>query len=283
MDEKELKEIFRLLEEQGWEPQLCDTPIPYYDSPVMCGKPNAVGDVVKDMQMMPKSFLEMQPVFLVKVQGDSMRDANILDGDSVKVETNVRIHDGDIVLVMIDGEMTVKTYCEDDDGTPWLVPQNPEYKAFQLEPSSSLYLIGKVTKVLRDTPHVKYSACKKYISTARAEQAGTKEISQQQVEQSIREVAPMIKVARQWYAVFRAMVDAGVISKKAYDTFCSTVRREVPEHEHLPVSDEIQRLAIQSFAKPVNKWTADDAPVKGKRFDEYLKIARQMSELLGIL
>ena len=36
MDSEELKEIFKLLEEQGWNPMLCDTPVPFYDNPVSC-------------------------------------------------------------------------------------------------------------------------------------------------------------------------------------------------------------------------------------------------------
>ena len=47
LKEMELTEIFQRLEEQGWEPQVCDTPVPYYDTPVPCGKPTEVGDLVR--------------------------------------------------------------------------------------------------------------------------------------------------------------------------------------------------------------------------------------------
>jgi len=42
----ELKELFRELEEQGWKPMLCDTPVPVFDNKVMCGVPNGIGDIV---------------------------------------------------------------------------------------------------------------------------------------------------------------------------------------------------------------------------------------------
>ena len=45
MTEQELKEVFELLEAQGWKPMLCDTPVPLYDNEVACGVPNGVGDV----------------------------------------------------------------------------------------------------------------------------------------------------------------------------------------------------------------------------------------------
>ena len=54
MTEQELKEIFKLLEEQGWKPMLCDTPVPFYDSEVPCGPPNGVSDVVSEIAMMPR-------------------------------------------------------------------------------------------------------------------------------------------------------------------------------------------------------------------------------------
>ena len=39
MDEKEFKEILKILEDAGWQPQLCDTPIPVYES-VHAGNPS---------------------------------------------------------------------------------------------------------------------------------------------------------------------------------------------------------------------------------------------------
>lgn len=175
MTKQELKEVFKQLEEQGWEPQLCDTPVPSFESSVMCGNPNDVGDLVQEEMMMPRSFLTIQQEFFIKARGDSMTGVDIMENDKVWIETEVPIHDGDIVLVMIDGEFTLKTYCEDDDGTPWLVPQNPKYKAFPLEKGCSVWMVGKATKILRDTPHTKYSTCKKLINEAKAEMQETRD------------------------------------------------------------------------------------------------------------
>ena len=54
----------------------------------------------------------------------------------------------------------------------------------------------------------------------------------------------------------------------------------VPEHKPLPTIVEMQRLAVQSFSKPVAMWRADNAPVKGKRFKDYLHIAQRTKALL---
>jgi hypothetical protein len=90
----------------------------------------------------------------------------------------------------------------------------------------------------------------------------------------------MVKIARQWYAVYRAMADKNVVKEEDYETFCEMVKTEVPRNEHLPSCDELQRLAMLSFTKPVRNWNSENAPVKGKRFNDYLMIANRTTELL---
>ena len=53
-NQEELEDILALLEEAGWQPQLCDTPLPAYES-VHAGNPVSPGQVPSDMIMMPKS------------------------------------------------------------------------------------------------------------------------------------------------------------------------------------------------------------------------------------
>ncbi len=48
MTEQELQELLGRLEEAGWDSQVCDTPIPFYDNQVMCGGPTDVGDIVPE-------------------------------------------------------------------------------------------------------------------------------------------------------------------------------------------------------------------------------------------
>ena len=280
MNDKEFNELFKLLEEQGWKPMLCDTPVPFYDGRVPCGLPNGVGDVVCEMAMMPREYLPMNRVFCATVTGDSMRDANIFAGDIVVVESGVSISDGDIVLVRIDGECTLKTYCEDENGMPWLVPQNPEYDAFPLEESQTIYVAGRVRDIIRQAPRIKYKSCLKFINKAKARQQEPEEISPLQVSKAIREIAPLIDTRRKWYAVYRTMVDLSIVKEDDFDTFIEMVKTEVPRHGSLPTRAELLRIAIQSFAKPIALWHVGNAPVKGKRFNEYLRIAQRTAEIL---
>ena len=280
MTTEELKEIFVMLAKKGLNPQLCDTPLPFFDSPVRCGDPTMVYDDSKDFFMFPKELLSIYPEFMCRAKGDSMCDAGIEEGDLLEVICGTPFLDGDIVIASIDGEVTVKVYCQDEDGQPWLLPQNKDYKPIRLKEDSDVRIIGKVKNFIHEAPRAGYRDCMKKIREAKMEQEGKKVITPEHVSWCIREIAPEVKVARQWYAVYRAMVDKDVLKVEDFETFCAMVVKEVPEHEHLPASDELQRLAIQSFRKPIAKWDPKDAPVKGKRFQAYLSLGLKMISLL---
>lgn len=281
MDEKELKEIFRELEEQGWEPQLCDTPVPYYENAVMCGDPTDVGDMICGMEMYPKDFFDNQNEFMTTVKGDSMIGANIFEGDRVKVRASKTFADGDILLLSIDGEYTLKGFFRDTEGRPWLIPKNPAYKAFSPLDHQSVKVRGVVVDVIHSNPRLDFRSCMKAVNEAKKAEVEIKPIAPEQVSKAIRQIAPMVKVGRQWYAVYRAMVDAGVMKMDDFDTFCTMIQTLVPTHERLPQSDELQRMAVDSFRKTVTSWKEDDAPVSGKRFKEYLEIAKQTKAFLN--
>jgi len=285
MDEKEIKEIFQLLEDAGWQPMLCDTPIPVFES-VHAGNPMEPSQIPPDMKLVPKALLSMCPEMMVRVKGDSMIDVGIEDGDMVKVELDATPHEGDIVLVAIGTECTVKSYYVDDDGIPWLVPQNSRkkerYKVIRLDDEQErAYLCGVVREVVKALPRVPCRSMRNLVNEARASyEEESREISMQQVSNAIRIIAPRVKVARRWYSVYRAMVDKSVIVEDDYEKCCQMIAAEVPHHEHLPSEVELQRMAVGSFRKPVSKWNEMNAPVKGKRYKIYKEIAESMLELL---
>ena len=276
----DLKEIFELLEQQGWNPRLCDTPVPYYDAAVPCGEPQEIYASLPEMEMMPQEFMAAHPMFMVNVKGKSMIDVGIEEGDTVLVVTGTRVEDGDIVLVRLEGEMTVKSFFRDEEGVPWLVPQNADYEPFPLSSREDARVIGVVHNVMKHTPRISYRTCHNIVAKAKAKLTKPKAIQPERASAAIREIAPMVKMARQWYAAYRPMVDADAVSEGDYDTFIALVKAEVPEHNCLPTRRELQRMAVASFAKPVVLWTESNAPVQGKRFDDYLHIAQRVKARL---
>ena len=83
----------------------------------------------------------------------------------------------------------------------------------------------------------------------------------------------MVVIKRQWYAVFRALVDKGALGADGYEEFVQILHNVIPEHPYHPTSDELKRMEVQSFRHNVTLWDEANAPVTGARFEAYLRIA----------
>jgi repressor LexA len=84
--------------------------------------------------------------FALRVQGDSMIDAHILDGDIVILEDRKDVQNGDIVAALIDGETTLKRYVM-EHGRPYLKAENPLYP--NLVPARELRIQGVMISLVR--------------------------------------------------------------------------------------------------------------------------------------
>ena len=84
--------------------------------------------------------------FALRVRGDSMIGAHILDGDIVILEQSKDVHNGDIVAALIDGETTLKRYVV-DHGRPYLKAENPRYP--NLIPARELKIQGVMVSLVR--------------------------------------------------------------------------------------------------------------------------------------
>jgi repressor LexA len=84
--------------------------------------------------------------FALRVRGDSMIGAHILDGDIVILEDRKDARDGDIVAALIDGETTLKRYVV-ERGRPFLKAENPSYP--DLIPARELLVQGVMVSLVR--------------------------------------------------------------------------------------------------------------------------------------
>ncbi len=84
--------------------------------------------------------------FALRVRGDSMINAGILDGDKVVVRQQPSADSGTIVVAMIEDEATVKRF-KIIDGHPWLLPENEAYDPID---AVRAVILGKVKMVLRE-------------------------------------------------------------------------------------------------------------------------------------
>lgn len=276
----EMKEIFEMLEKAGMKPQMCDKAIPYYDVCVQAGLPTDPGYMPAGEMVWVSDELARTGTVMLGVKGESMRDAGINPGDRIVVEYGTAIRDGDIVVATIGTEATVKTFMTDEQGNRWLVPHNPDFKAILLTEDMEPCTMGKVVQVIKVSPRMNYSEIMRIIREVRDETEVKKPVTPQRVEEVIRSMGDRVNQVRQWFAVFRAMVDAEVLTDDGYDAFVEKVTALLPGHPRLPVAPELRRMAVQSFRKPVSRWNGDDAPVSGYRFEAYLRIAKETERLL---
>ncbi len=87
--------------------------------------------------------------FALRVRGDSMIDAHIMDGDIVILEHRKEVQNGDIVAGLIDGETTLKRYVM-EHGRPYLKAENPAYP--DLLPARELRIQGVMISLIRKQP-----------------------------------------------------------------------------------------------------------------------------------
>lgn len=85
--------------------------------------------------------------FALKVKGDSMINAGILDGDQVIVKQQGSAENGEIVCAMIDGEATLKRFFE-KDGVVILRAENEKYAPITLT-EGEFRIVGRVVGLLR--------------------------------------------------------------------------------------------------------------------------------------
>jgi repressor LexA len=103
---------------------------------------------VEELLPLPEDFTGDGQLFMLRVRGDSMIDAGILDGDYVVVRHQQDAEKGDVVVAGIPGEeATVKTYSRKGSKIV-LTPSNPRLDVMLFDPSD-VHVYGKVVTVLR--------------------------------------------------------------------------------------------------------------------------------------
>jgi len=112
---------------------------------IAAGGPILAEEAIEDIFPLPRQLVGEGTLFLLKVVGDSMMNAGIVDGDWVVVRQQPVAENGDIIAAMIEGEATVKTFKH--SGTHvWLMPHNPAYTPI---PGDEAEILGKVVAVMR--------------------------------------------------------------------------------------------------------------------------------------
>jgi len=119
------------------------------ESPVRAGFPSPAADhraIRLDLhaELVPHE----EATLLVRVRGDSMRDAGIFDGNLLVVDKSLSARHGDIVVAVLDDEFTVKQLYR-RGGVVKLLPAHPDFPEIVPAPGQELRIWGVVTSTIR--------------------------------------------------------------------------------------------------------------------------------------
>ena len=117
---------------------------------VAAGQPILATEHIEARYRLDLALFNPRPHYLLRVQGMSMRDAGILDGDLVAVRREPEVRNGQIVVIRLEEEVTVKRYRQTGT-TVTLLPQNPDFKPIKVDlKSEHLVIEGVVVGVIRN-------------------------------------------------------------------------------------------------------------------------------------
>lgn len=114
---------------------------------VQAGSPILAEENYEEYLAIPDVMLGKGDHFILRVHGNSMIDAGILDGDYVVVQQKKDVRNGDVIVAMIDGDScTVKRYFRESDGRIRLQPENPDMEPIY---PTEMQIMGEVVSLFR--------------------------------------------------------------------------------------------------------------------------------------
>ncbi len=117
---------------------------------VAAGSPILAQEHVDKTYYVESSLFQRKPDYLLKVRGMSMRDAGIMDGDLLAVQTTRDAKNGQIVVARLGDEVTVKRFMRNKN-TIELHPENPDYQTILVEPGEPFEIEGLAVGLIRNT------------------------------------------------------------------------------------------------------------------------------------
>ena len=114
---------------------------------VAAGRPVMAVENMDGSIKLPKTFFKNSgKYFALRVRGDSMEGAGILDGDTAIIEEKNMVQNGEIAVIMLDEAVTIKTFYK-ENARVRLQPENPKYSPIFC--SRDVRILGKLAHIMR--------------------------------------------------------------------------------------------------------------------------------------
>ena len=117
---------------------------------VAAGSPILAQEHVEKTYQVDPAMFPTKPDYLLKVRGMSMRDAGIMDGDLLAVQSAHEARNGQIVVARLGDDVTVKRFKRTPQGIE-LLPENPDYKVIHVDPEEPFAIEGLAVGLIRNT------------------------------------------------------------------------------------------------------------------------------------
>ena len=117
---------------------------------VAAGSPILAQEHIDQSYSVEPSLFAAKPDYLLKVRGMSMRDAGIMDGDLLAVQSAHEARNGQIVVARLGDDVTVKRFKRTPQGVE-LLPENPDYKVIHVSPDEPFAIEGLAVGLIRIT------------------------------------------------------------------------------------------------------------------------------------
>ena len=272
------EEAMAFLDSKGIEYEICDTPVPVLGNRVNCGTPSDIGDEMIDGYIhLPKSELGIYPVVEWPARGDSMIDAEIVEGDLLRVELGVLPHDGKVVIASIDNEYTAKVFFTDRSGERWLLPRNKRYDSIHLTAQNNVRIVGMVRDIVKQSPQLSYRECMEIFEATLSRQQ-RKEGIWEMVQRAVKEGSHLFWAGSSWAVVYCYLRDC-----HGYEGSVSEFERMAEnlilpmkfQHECTP--GRVQRtISNHPYMRlHIDKWRENGASVREIVLAEFLKNFKQ--------
>ena len=116
---------------------------------VAAGRPILAEEHIEARYQVDPKLFHPQPHYLLRVQGMSMKDIGIMDGDLVAVHRTPEVRNRQIVVARLENEVTVKRYRQEGP-VAWLLPENADFEPIRVDlREQSMLIEGIVVGVLR--------------------------------------------------------------------------------------------------------------------------------------
>ncbi len=129
---------------------IANTALPLYESSVSAGFPSPASDYVEKKLDLNQYLIENPPAtFFVRVSGMSMLNAGIHDGDLLVVDRALEAKNQDVVIAVVDGDITVKRLIIQGKKRT-LKAENPDFQDIIIDDQADFTLWGVVTNVIHN-------------------------------------------------------------------------------------------------------------------------------------